>query len=78
MKKHKILTEKEAKSIMQQIFAGLKYLNEQPEKIIHYDLKPHNILLNNGEVKITDFGLAKIMDPNKNNLELTSQGVGTY
>ena len=78
MKKHKTLTEKEAKSIMQQIFAGLKYLNEQPEKIIHYDLKPHNILLNNGEVKITDFGLSKIMDANKTNLELTSQGVGTY
>lgn len=78
MKKHKILTEKEAKSIMQQIFAGLKYLNDQPEKIIHYDLKPHNILLNNGEVKITDFGLSKVMDPSKPSLELTSQGVGTY
>lgn len=78
MKKHKLISEREAKSIMQQIFAGLKYLNDQPEKVIHYDLKPHNILLNNGEVKITDFGLSKIMDPNKTNLELTSQGVGTY
>ena len=78
MKKHKIISERVAKSIMQQIFAGLKYLNDQPEKIIHYDLKPHNILLNNGEVKITDFGLAKIMDPSKPSLELTSQGVGTY
>lgn len=78
MKKHKIVNEKEARNIMQQIFAGLKYLNEQPEKVIHYDLKPHNILLNNGEVKITDFGLSKIMDPGNTNLELTSQGVGTY
>lgn len=78
MKKHKIVNEKEAKSILQQIFAGLKYLNEQPEKVIHYDLKPHNILLNNGEVKITDFGLSKIIDPGNSNLELTSQGVGTY
>ena len=78
LKRHKILPEKEAKNLMFQIFAGLKYLNEQPEKIIHYDLKPHNILLNNGEVKITDFGLSKIMDPSKTNMELTSQGVGTY
>ena len=78
LKKHKTLTEKEARSIIQQIFIGLKYLNEQSEKIIHFDLKPHNILLNNGEVKITDFGLSKIMDSNKTNMELTSQGVGTY
>jgi tousled-like kinase len=78
MKKHKTITEKEAKSIMQQIFAGLKYLNEQPEIVIHYDLKPHNILLNNGEVKITDFGLSKIMDEGTTDVLLTSQGVGTY
>jgi tousled-like kinase len=78
LKRHRLLSEKEAKNIMQQIFAGLVYLNERPEKIIHYDLKPHNILLNNGEVKITDFGLSKIMEPSKTNMELTSQGVGTY
>lgn len=77
LKKHNNLTEKEAKIIMQQLFSGLKYLNDQPEKVIHYDLKPSNILLNNGEVKITDFGLSKVMDSNKNNTELTSQGAGT-
>ena len=78
LKKNKFLTEKEAKSLMQQVFSGLKYMNEQNERIIHFDLKPHNILLNNGEIKITDFGLSKIMDPSKTNMELTSQGVGTY
>jgi tousled-like kinase len=30
------------------------------------------------EVKISDFGLAKIMEDNKDKIELTSQGVGTY
>ena len=78
LKKHKSLSEKEAKSIIQQLFAGLKYLNDQAEKIIHFDLKPHNILLNNGEIKITDFGLSKIMDSQDTKMELTSQGVGTY
>jgi tousled-like kinase len=34
--------------------------------------------MNNGELKITDFGLSKIMDSTKTNMELTSQGVGTY
>jgi tousled-like kinase len=78
LKKHKSLSEKESKSLMQQLFSGLKYLNDQEEKIIHFDLKPHNILLNNGEVKITDFGLSKIMDSKDTRMELTSQGVGTY
>ena len=78
LKKCKTFTEKEARSVMQQIYSALKYLNEQNEKIIHFDLKPHNILLNKGEIKITDFGLSKVMDPSKTNMELTSQGVGTY
>ena len=33
-----------------QVFAGLRYLNEQKRKIIHYDLKPANILFHGGEV----------------------------
>lgn len=78
LKKHKTLTEKEAKQIIVQVFEGLAYLDAQPEKIIHYDLKPQNILMNRGEVKITDFGLAKVVDPGNSNVELTSQGVGTY
>ncbi len=31
-----------------------------------------------GEVKITDFGLSKIMEEHTDNMELTSQGAGTY
>lgn len=46
------LPEKEAKAIVAQVLAGLVYL--QPERIIHYDLKPANILFDkNGETKIT-------------------------
>ena len=37
-----------------QILAGLVYLNTKPRSIIHYDLKPANILFDrNGECKIT-------------------------
>ena len=78
LKRHKALSEKDARNIVLQIFSALKYLNEQPETVIHYDLKPHNILLNKGEIKLTDFGLSKLMDPSHTNMELTSQGVGTY
>ena len=38
------LSEKESKSIIMQVFSGLQYLNEQKNRIIHYDLKPGNIL----------------------------------
>ncbi len=49
--------------------------------IIHYDLKPANILFDEmGDAKITDFGLSKIIDDTTDDesLELTSQGAGTY
>ena len=78
LKKHGYIPEKEARIIVWQILIGLKYLNDQPRKIIHYDLKPQNILFHKGEIKITDFGLAKVMEENKSNIELTSQGTGTY
>eukprot|EP01119_Soliformovum_irregulare_P018153 TRINITY_DN5506_c0_g1_i1.p1 TRINITY_DN5506_c0_g1~~TRINITY_DN5506_c0_g1_i1.p1 ORF type:complete len:683 (+),score=194.47 TRINITY_DN5506_c0_g1_i1:132-2051(+) len=78
LKTHQTLTEREAKCIITQIFSGLQYLSQQKRPIIHYDLKPGNILFHDGEVKITDFGLSKIMDENQDALELTSQGAGTY
>ena len=31
-----------------------------------------------GEVKITDFGLSKVMDNSDDSMDLTSQGAGTY
>ena len=49
----------EIKYIFHELVLGLKYLHEN--NILHRDLKPSNILLNNkGEVKIGDFGLARI------------------
>ena len=79
MRKNGLIPEKIAKIIANQILEVLLYLNKLPNKIIHYDLKPENILFDNDmNIKITDFGLAKIIDSNSDYIQLTSQGVGTY
>ncbi|KAK9504351.1 hypothetical protein O3M35_010704 [Rhynocoris fuscipes] len=59
------LPEGECKLIFYQLMLGVKYLHE--EGIVHRDLKPENVLLEikgdkkNIIVKITDFGLSKIL-----------------
>jgi len=87
LKQHKTIPEREARSIIMQVTSALKYLNEIKPPIIHYDLKPGNILLTgdnviSGDIKLTDFGLSKIMDEDSYNpqegMDLTSQGAGTY
>jgi tousled-like kinase len=35
-------------------------------------------LFHNGAIKITDFGLSKVMEENSADIQLTSQGAGTY
>ncbi|KAA3670939.1 tousled-like kinase, partial [Paragonimus westermani] len=86
LKQNKSIPEREAKSIICQVVSALKYLNERKPPVIHYDLKPGNILLGSGqvagEIKITDFGLSKLMTDEEYNpetgMDLTSQGAGTY
>ncbi len=78
---HGTLPEREARVITAQIFSGLLYLSSGQRRVIHYDLKPGNILFDAfGRVKITDFGLSKVMDDDAGSegMELTSQGAGTY
>ncbi|KAG5317015.1 PHKG1 kinase, partial [Acromyrmex heyeri] len=54
------LSEKKTRYIMRQVFEGIEHVHNQG--IVHRDLKPENILLDdNLNVKITDFGFAKIL-----------------
>ena len=46
---------------MKQLFSAVDYLSKLKERIIHYDLKPSNIMFHEGAIKILDFGLSKIM-----------------
>jgi serine/threonine protein kinase len=47
--------------ILRSILVGMHYLSSRiPQKIIHRDFKPSNILVNShGEIKISDFGVSK-------------------
>lgn len=51
---------------MYQLIAGVKYLHD--EGFMHRDIKGANLLLNNrGELKLTDFGLARKTNPTHTN-----------
>jgi len=83
LRKQGPLAERDAKSTILQILYGLHYLHTRPQPIIHYDLKPANILFHDGEVKLSDFGLSKVMaggatGPSQAGIELTSYGSGTH
>lgn len=65
------MSEEQVKTIVEQIMCGMKYMNSLG--IVHRDIKPHNILLQTNNmcpngilVKISDFGFAKVMNPNDN------------
>ena len=54
------MASREALAIVPQICDALQYAHDQG--IVHRDIKPENILLNRqGQVKIADFGLAKLV-----------------
>jgi hypothetical protein len=64
------LAPAEALGIVPKICEALQYAHEQG--VIHRDIKPENILLDQkGQVKITDFGIAKILDLGPGDLSLT-------
>lgn len=59
-----------------QILRGLKYIHSA--NVLHRDLKPSNLLLNtNCDLKICDFGLARVADPDKDNAGLLTEYVAT-
>jgi serine/threonine protein kinase len=59
---------------------GLAYLHTGCDhKIVHCDVKPENILLaHGGQVKVSDFGLAKLMSPEHSAIFTTMRGTRGY
>ena len=58
------------------LLLALEHAHQQ--KVVHRDVKPANILIEgNGRVKLTDFGVARIQDPEESGLTQVGGSVGT-
>jgi len=64
VRKRRKLKEEVAKFLFYQIITGIKYINQK--NVIHRDIKLDNILLTSqGDVKICDFGVSKLVEKNE-------------
>ncbi|MBE6631891.1 MAG: PASTA domain-containing protein [Ruminococcaceae bacterium] len=74
MQKKGILSLEETLSFSEQILRALEHAHSKG--VVHRDIKPQNImLLKNGRIKVTDFGIAKL--PNAETVTMTDKAIGT-
>lgn len=62
-----------ARPLLQQIFSAVAYAHSQG--VVHRDLKPDNIMVHQGQIKVMDFGLAR--SPDASHLTATGTVLGT-
>lgn len=62
-----------------QLLGALEYLHaHRPQPILHRDIKPANVrLARDGTIKLVDFGLVKLLDPNSVTTKTMLRGLGT-
>lgn len=71
IQRNEFISNKDLLDYFHQLISGMEHINSI---LIHRDIKPDNILLHNGIVKISDFGLSKIVHDGTR--QMTFKGFG--
>ncbi len=78
LERYGVLPEEISYSLLEHVAAGLNFLHHQAPPIIHRDLSANNVLLTRDmTAKISDLGVARIINVNPTMLTQMTQGPGT-
>ena len=66
--------------VLRQIAQALSYLHSRSPPLVHHDLSPNNVLLNEVslQAKVTDFGMTRAMDPSKMTRKSSAKGTQAF
>ena len=66
--------------VLSQVAQALSYLHSRSPPLVHHDLSPNNILLNEVslQAKVTDFGMTRAMDPSKMSRRSSVKGTQAF
>ena len=74
----RFLEEQQVLAWTDQICDALEYLHSQSPPVLHRDIKPANLKLTpEGRIKLVDFGLVKLLEPDESRTVTILQGRGT-
>ena len=66
--------------VLRQVAQALSYLHSRSPPLVHHDLSPNNILLNEVslQAKVTDFGMTRAIDPSKMTRKSSAKGTHAF